>query len=70
MGEKVQVGSRELGSGATLCPAAVHCQLADCEQLTSYLRFPAEHHNRIQHSNFIKGAAVSRAAGRGFDGEP
>jgi transposase-like protein len=24
------------------------------EQLTSYLRFPAEHHRRIRHSNFIE----------------
>ncbi len=28
--------------------------LSDCEQLTSYLRFPAEHHKRIRHSNFIE----------------
>ena len=39
---------------ATLYPAAVRCLLADCEQLTSYLRFPAEHHKRIRHSNFIE----------------
>ena len=39
---------------ATLYPAAVRCLLADCEQLTSYLRFPAEHHHRIRHSNFIE----------------
>ena len=37
-----------------LYPAAVRCLLADCEQLTSYLRFPAEHHKRIRHSNFIE----------------
>jgi putative transposase len=35
-------------------PAAVRCLLSDCEQLTSYLRFPAEHHKRIRHSNFIE----------------
>ena len=35
-------------------PAAVKCLLADREQLTSYLRFPAEHHRRIRHSNFIE----------------
>jgi putative transposase len=35
-------------------PAAVRCLLADREQLTSYLRFPAEHHKRIRHSNFIE----------------
>ena len=39
---------------ATLYPAAVRCLLSDCEQLTSYLRFPAEHHKRIRHSNFIE----------------
>ncbi len=33
-------------------PAAVRCLLADCEQLTSYLRFPAQHHKRIRHSSF------------------
>lgn len=35
-------------------PAAVKCLLSDREQLTSYLRFPAEHHRRIRHSNFIE----------------
>ena len=35
-------------------PAAVKCLLADREQLTSYLRFPVEHHQRIRHSNFIE----------------
>ncbi len=37
-----------------LYPAAVRCLLSDCEQLTSYLRFPAEHHKRIRHSSFIE----------------
>jgi putative transposase len=37
-----------------LYPAAVKCLLADREQLTSYLRFPLEHHRRIRHSNFIE----------------
>jgi hypothetical protein len=32
----------------------VRCLLADREQLTSYLRFPIEHHRRIRHSNFIE----------------
>jgi hypothetical protein len=32
-------------------PAAVRCLLTDREQLTSYPRFPAEHHRRIRHSN-------------------
>ena len=35
-------------------PSAVKCLLADREQLTAYLRFPAEHHKRIRHSNFIE----------------
>jgi putative transposase len=35
-------------------PSAVRCLLADREQLTSYLRFPVEHHRRIRHSNFIE----------------
>ena len=38
----------------TLYPAAVRCLLTDREQLTSYLRFPVEHHKRIRHSNFIE----------------
>ena len=37
-----------------LYPAAVKCLLTDREQLTSYLRFPSEHHKRIRHSNFIE----------------
>ena len=35
-------------------PAAVKCLLTDRTQLTSYLRFPFEHHRRIRHSNFIE----------------
>jgi putative transposase len=34
--------------------AAMKCLLADREGLTAYLRFPAEHHPRIRHSNFIE----------------
>ncbi len=30
------------------------CLLADREGLTAYLRFPADHHHRIRHSNFIE----------------
>ncbi len=37
-----------------LYPAAVKCLIADREQVTSYLRFPVEHHGRIRHSNFIE----------------
>jgi len=35
-------------------PSAVKCLLTDREQLTSYLRFPVEHHKRIRHSTFIE----------------
>lgn len=35
-------------------PAAVECLLADFASLTTYLRFPAGHHTRIRHSNFIE----------------
>jgi putative transposase len=35
-------------------PSAVRSLLADRAQLTTYLRFPAEHHHRIRHSNFIE----------------
>ncbi len=37
-----------------LYPAAVKCLLTDREGLTAYLRFPAGHHHRIRHSNFIE----------------
>jgi transposase-like protein len=37
-----------------LYPAAVKCLLTDRDGLTAYLRFPAEHHKRIRHSNFIE----------------
>lgn len=37
-----------------LYPAAARCLLADREGLTACLRFPAEHHHRIRHSNFIE----------------
>ena len=33
-------------------PAAAKILLTDREGLTAYLRFPAEHHHRIRHSNF------------------
>jgi transposase-like protein len=37
-----------------LYPAAAKVVLTDREGLTAYLRFPAEHHHRIRHSNFIE----------------
>jgi len=39
--------------GATY-PSAMKCLTTDREGLTAYLRFPAEHHKRIRHSNFIE----------------
>ena len=41
---------------AATYPAAMKCLLADREGLTAYLRFPAKHHHRIRHSNFIERA--------------
>jgi putative transposase len=35
-------------------PSAMKCLTTDREGLTAYLRFPAEHHNRVRHSNFIE----------------
>ena len=37
-----------------LYPAAAKVVLTDREGLTAYLRFPAGHHHRIRHSNFIE----------------
>jgi putative transposase len=39
---------------AATYPAAMKCLLTEHEGLTAYLRFPAEHHHRIRHSNFIE----------------
>ncbi|EUA23244.1 transposase, Mutator family protein [Mycobacterium xenopi 4042] len=39
--------------GATY-PAAMKILLTDRAGLTAYLRFPAEHHHRIRHANFIE----------------
>ncbi len=35
-------------------PSAMKCLTTDREGLTAYLRLPAEHHNRVRHSNFIE----------------
>jgi hypothetical protein len=35
-------------------PSAMKCPTTDAEGLTAYLRFPAGHHKRIRHSNFIE----------------
>jgi putative transposase len=42
------------GRYAATYPAAMKCLLADRGGLTAYMRFPAEHHHRIRHSNFIE----------------
>ena len=42
------------GKYRALYPAAAKILLTDREGLTAYLRFPAEHHHRIRHSNFIE----------------
>ena len=42
------------GRYAATYPAAIKCLLADRGGLTAYLRFPAEHHHRVRHSNFIE----------------
>jgi transposase-like protein len=39
--------------GATY-PSAMKCLTTDRAGLTAYLRFPAGHHHRIRHSNFIE----------------
>ncbi|MGW2370676.1 IS256 family transposase [Streptomyces sp. NPDC001667] len=39
---------------AGTCPAAMRAMATDRASLTVYLRFPAEHHKRIRHSNFIE----------------
>jgi putative transposase len=38
----------------TADPSAMKCLTTDREGLTAYLRFPAEHHNRVRHSNLIE----------------
>jgi putative transposase len=35
-------------------PSAMKCLTTDAEGLTAYLRFPAGHHHRTRHSNFIE----------------
>ena len=39
---------------ATASPAAVRCLEDDRQALTSFLRFPTEHHKRIRHTNLIE----------------
>ncbi|WP_048696203.1 IS256 family transposase, partial [Nostocoides australiense] len=39
---------------AAIYPAAMKILLTDAAGLSAYLRFPAEHHQRIRHSNFIE----------------
>jgi len=46
--------SEVAGKYQALYPAAAKVLLTDREGLTAYLRFPAEHHHRTRHSNFIE----------------
>jgi len=39
------------------------CLTTDREGLTAHLRFPAGHHHRIRHSNFIEERSARPAAG-------
>ena len=44
-------------------PAAVESLLTDRDQLTSYLRFPVEHHRRIRHPTSSNAPSVRPAGG-------
>jgi putative transposase len=46
--------SEMAGRYAATYPAAMKCLLTDREGLTAYLRFPAEHHPRVRHPDFIE----------------
>jgi transposase-like protein len=50
------------GRYAATYPAAMKCLLADRGGLTAYLRFPAEHHHRIRHPDFIERTFARPAA--------
>jgi putative transposase len=55
---------------AATYPAAMKCLLADREGLTAYLRFPAEHHRRIRHSNFERTFGETRRRTKVIDRLP
>jgi len=46
--------SEMAGRYSATYPSAMKCLTTDKQGLTAYLRFPAEHHQRIRHSNFIE----------------
>ncbi len=51
------IDARISATAARYCatyPSAMKCLTTDREGLTAYLRFPAEHHQRVRHSNFIE----------------
>ncbi|MGW0486498.1 IS256 family transposase [Nonomuraea sp. NPDC003214] len=65
LGDDVKVGQQLVGwvqrridafadTWGSRYPAAVKCLLTDRQSLTTYLRFPLEHHKRVRHSNFIE----------------
>ena len=43
-------------------PSAMKCLATDRGGLTAYLRFPAEHHNRVRHSNSSSALSARPAA--------
>jgi putative transposase len=44
----------EMAARYATYPSAMKCLTTDAQGLTAYLRFPAGHHKRIRHSNFIE----------------
>ena len=51
-------------------PLAMKVLTTDREGLTAYLRFPAGHHKRIRHSNFIERTNWSAGTGSPDGGRP
>lgn len=54
IGEATQRADRFVSKWADRYPSAVKCLTDDFASLATHLRFPAEHHKRIRHSNFIE----------------
>ncbi|GGL30434.1 hypothetical protein GCM10014719_34730 [Planomonospora parontospora subsp. antibiotica] len=53
-----------------LCPAAVKSLLTDRHSLTTCLRFPIEHHERVRHSDFIERTVAGEQSGHAVQEEP
>ncbi|TLF71727.1 hypothetical protein FE391_18725 [Nonomuraea sp. KC401] len=59
------------GAPGLISAAAVKCLLTDRQSLTTYLRFPIEHHKRVRHSSFIERTfGETRAASRSSAASP